>query len=61
MTKKTNNEIVQDIDENSVDSAEVDKILRKYDKGSDFRNLSGISNKIVTVILLCFSLYLHFD
>ncbi|WP_209510548.1 TRAP transporter permease [Sedimentibacter acidaminivorans] len=54
---KTNNEIVQNIDENSVDSAEVDKILRKYDKGSDFRTLSGISNNIVTIILLCFSLF----
>lgn len=57
MTKKTNNEIVKDIDENSIDSHEVDKILRKYDKGSNFRNLSGISNKIVTIILLCFSLF----
>ncbi|MBP1924507.1 TRAP transporter 4TM/12TM fusion protein [Sedimentibacter acidaminivorans] len=57
MTMKTNNEIVQNIDENSVDSAEVDKILRKYDKGSDFRTLSGISNNIVTIILLCFSLF----
>lgn len=57
MTTKTNNEIVQNIDENSVDSAEVDKILRKYDKGSDFRTLSGISNNIVTIILLCFSLF----
>jgi TRAP transporter 4TM/12TM fusion protein len=57
MTKKTDNEIVKDIDENSVDSAEVDKILRKYDKGSDFRTLTGISNKIVTIILLCFTLF----
>lgn len=57
MTKKTNNEIVKNIDENSMDADEVDKILRKYDKGSNFRNLSGISNKIVTVILLCFSLF----
>jgi len=57
MTKKTNNEIVQNIDANSVDTDEVDKILRKYDKGSDFRNLSGLSNKIVTIILLCFSLF----
>lgn len=57
MTKKTNNEIVQNIDVNNMDSDEVDEILRKYDKGSNFRNLSGLSNKIVTIILLCFSLF----
>ncbi len=56
MTKKTNNEVVQDISQ-EMSQEEVDKILRKYDKGSNFRVLSGNANKIVTIILLCFSLF----
>lgn len=33
------------------------EILRQYDKGSDFRILSGMQNKIVIGILFCFSLF----
>ncbi|MDF2676561.1 MAG: C4-dicarboxylate transporter [Bacillota bacterium] len=56
MTKKTNNEVVQDISP-EMSQEEVDNILRKYDKGSNFRVLSGNANKIVTIILLSFSLF----
>ncbi|WP_312812130.1 TRAP transporter permease [Sedimentibacter sp.] len=55
MTEKINNDIVEDIEE--VSKEEVDKILRKYDKGSDFRVFSGNLNKIISIILLCFSLF----
>ena len=36
---------------------EVDDILRKYDKGSDFRVLTGVQGKLVAILLLCFSLF----
>jgi len=55
VTEKINNDIVEDIEE--VSKEEVDKILRKYDKGSDFRVFSGNLNKIISIILLCFSLF----
>ncbi|WP_322790720.1 TRAP transporter permease [Sedimentibacter hydroxybenzoicus] len=55
MTEKINNDIVEDIEE--VSKEEVDKILRKYDKGSDFRVFSGNLNKIISIILLGFSLF----
>ncbi|NYB73470.1 TRAP transporter permease [Sedimentibacter hydroxybenzoicus DSM 7310] len=47
--------MVEDIEE--VSKEEVDKILRKYDKGSDFRVFSGNLNKIISIILLGFSLF----
>ncbi len=56
MTEKINNDIVKDIDE-EISQDEVDKILRKYDKGSDFRNLSGKANLIISIILLGFSVF----
>ena len=36
---------------------EAEEILRKYDKGSDYRVLSGLSNKIVVAIMFSFSLF----
>ncbi|MFT9497987.1 TRAP transporter permease [Anaerosolibacter sp.] len=36
---------------------ETDELLRKYDKGSDSRNLKGVSAKIVSAILICFTLF----
>lgn len=36
---------------------EVDELLRKYDKGSNFRVLSGLNDKIISLILLSFSLF----
>ncbi|MEL7648833.1 MAG: TRAP transporter permease [Sedimentibacter sp.] len=57
MAKKTSNEIVQDIDKANVDSEELDKILRKYDKGSNYRVLTGVSDKFISIVLLCFSLF----
>jgi len=56
VTEKINNDIVKDIDE-EISQDEVDKILRKYDKGSDFRNLSGKANLIISIILLGFSVF----
>ncbi|WMJ78755.1 MULTISPECIES: TRAP transporter permease [unclassified Sedimentibacter] len=56
MTEKIGNDIVKDIDE-EVSQEEVDQILRKYDKGSDFRVLSGNANKIISMMLLGFSLF----
>lgn len=56
MTFKKNNEVVQDTDK-EMSSEEVDQILRKYDKGSNFRVLSGNANKLITFILLAFSLF----
>lgn len=38
-------------------AADAEEILKKYDKGSDFRTLSGIQNKILVIILLAFSLF----
>lgn len=34
-----------------------DELLRKYDKGSDFRVLSGIQGKLLIVLLACFSCF----
>lgn len=56
MTEKMGSDIVKDIDE-EVSQEEVNQILRKYDKGSDFRILSGNVNKIISIILLGFSLF----
>lgn len=56
MTEKKGSDIVKDIDE-EVSQEEVNQILRKYDKGSDFRILSGNVNKIISIILLGFSLF----
>ncbi len=36
---------------------DVDSILRKYDKGSDYRELKGFIGKIVSAILICFTLF----
>ena len=44
-------------DQKSKISADAEEVLRKYDKGSDFRVLSGIQNKILVLILLSFSLF----
>ncbi|MBN2897381.1 MAG: TRAP transporter permease [Clostridia bacterium] len=38
-------------------SAGAQDLLRKYDKGSDYRELTGIAGKIITAILICFSLF----
>lgn len=40
-----------------VNPNEVDDILRKYDRGSNFRVLSGVQGKLIAVLLLCFSLF----
>lgn len=42
---------------NEVSQEDVDKILRKYDKGSNYRVLSGVQGKIISILLLCFSLF----
>ena len=37
-----------------------DELLRKYDKGSDYRVLSGVQNKMIVILLAlfsCFQLY----
>lgn len=61
MTDKKNNDnndidIIQDIEE-EISQEKVDEILRKYDKGSDFRSLSGKANIIISIILFCFSAF----
>lgn len=38
-------------------SSDAQDLLRKYDKGSDYRELRGIVGKIITAILICFSLF----
>lgn len=38
-------------------NADAEEVLRKYDKGSNFRILSGIENKILVLILFSFSLF----
>lgn len=38
-------------------SNEAEEILRKYDKGSDYRVLSGIQNKILLIVLASFSIF----
>lgn len=40
-----------------VDLKEAEALLRKYDKGSDSRNLSGTPLKILTAILISFTLF----
>lgn len=52
MSQNLTEEIKKEVDPN-----EVDDILRKYDKGSNFRVLSGIQGKLVAVLLLCFSIF----
>jgi len=52
MSQNLTEEIKKEVSPN-----EVDDILRKYDKGSDFRVLSGVQGKLVAIILLCFSLF----
>ncbi|WP_053955454.1 TRAP transporter permease [Inediibacterium massiliense] len=32
-------------------------ILRKYDKGSDFRQLKGFAGKVISALLICFTLF----
>ena len=34
-----------------------DDLLRKYDKGSDYRVLSGLQNKLLVAILFSFSAF----
>lgn len=48
------NKIIQNMD---TQESNPDKLLRKYDKGSDYRVLSGIQNKIVLGLLAAFSLF----
>ena len=45
--------------ESSAETSEqnTDELLRKYDKGSDSRDLKGVSAKIVSAILICFTLF----
>lgn len=38
-------------------SSDAQDLLRKYDKGSDYRELTGIAGKVITAILICFSLF----
>lgn len=38
-------------------STDAQDLLRKYDKGSDYRELKGIAGKVITAILICFSLF----
>lgn len=52
----TNQDVVQDIDDN-ISADQVDEILRKYDKGSNFRVLKGKANIFISAVLLCFSLF----
>lgn len=52
MSKNLTEEVKKEVNPNDVDD-----ILRKYDKGSDFRVLSGIQGKMVAIVLLCFSLF----
>ncbi len=41
----------------TVDFKEAEALLRKYDKGSDSRNLKGIPLKIISAILISFTLF----
>ena len=38
-------------------SDEAQDLLKKFDKGSDFRELKGIGGKVISAILICFTLY----
>ncbi|MDR3260049.1 MAG: TRAP transporter permease [Fusobacteriaceae bacterium] len=38
-------------------AVDVDELLAKYDKGSNFRVLSGIQGKLVAALLFCFTLF----
>ena len=40
-----------------VNSEEANDLLKKYDKGSNFRELKGVSGKILSAILICFTLF----
>lgn len=44
-------------DEKSKISADAEEILKKYDKGADFRVLSGMQNKLLILILFSFSVF----
>lgn len=44
-------------DEKSKISADAEEVLKKYDKGSDYRVLSGMQNKLLVLILVSFSLF----
>lgn len=44
-------------EELAVNAQEVDDLLRKYDKGSNFRVLTGLPDKLICLLLLCFSLF----
>ncbi|MBN2259753.1 MAG: TRAP transporter permease [Clostridiales bacterium] len=41
----------------SFDQSSADKLLRQYDKGSDFRELKGFGAKIIAAILISFSVF----
>ncbi|WP_129600674.1 TRAP transporter permease [Anaerophilus nitritogenes] len=45
----------QGIDE--ISAGDTQDILRKYDKGSDFRELKGVAGKVISAILICFTLF----
>lgn len=40
-----------------INATDAQDLLRKYDKGSDYRELKGIAGKIITAILICFSVF----
>jgi TRAP transporter 4TM/12TM fusion protein len=44
-------------DEKSKISADAEEILKKYDKGSNYRVLSGMQNKLLILILFSFSVF----
>ncbi len=51
--------LAKDIKDEMINSSSADaaEVLKKYDKGSNFRVLSGMQNKILILILLSFSLF----
>ncbi|MGV8982335.1 TRAP transporter permease [Clostridium sp.] len=40
-----------------INSKEANNLLKKYDKGSNFRELKGLPGKILSAILICFTLF----
>ncbi|MDH8678278.1 TRAP transporter permease [Fusibacter bizertensis] len=51
------NEIKQTANTDQASAINADDLLRKYDKGSDYRVLSGIQNKLLVGILAMFSIF----